>query len=432
MGADFCYLFWPGINTIYRMQYDDASLLDEYARSNSEAAFAGLVSRHVNLVYSVALRRVRDPYLAEEVTQAVFIILARKAGRLGDRVVLSGWLCRTARFAAENALAIQRRRQRREQEAFMQHHILDEAAAEEAWPQIEPLLDDAMKKLGRKDHDALVLRFFENKDFAEMSAALGTSEGAAKMRVSRALEKLRGYFAKRGVSSTNAAISGAMAAHGVLPAPAVLAGAIGAAAASKGAAAGVPVLALVKGVTKALAWAKLKLIAGFAAGAVLVGGTVTVVVVRADAGGRPPDPAKLLKNIWAERNRLKSGEVEFVVARHDNRWNLQTNGTHCPGGIHTCRFGNAAGGASRGCPNSTENRVLEWFNAGGGLSAERVLETGVFRGRRAAKGFPLVGVPLAFAPDAGPRGQGSAGRSASAGELPNGPQFCGSTQNGCA
>ena len=306
------------------MQNDDVSLLNEYARTNSEAAFAGLVSRHVNLVYSVALRQVRDPHLAEEVTQAVFIILARKAGGLGDKVVLSGWLCRTARFAAENALTIQRRRQRREQEAYM-HKVLNDATTEETWPQIEPLLDDAMKKLGRKDHDAIVLRFFENRDFAEVSAAMGTSEGAAKMRVSRALEKLRGFFAKRGVTSTNTAISGAMTTHCVQAAPAVLSGVIAVAAASKGTAAGAPVLALVKGATKALAWAKLKLMAGFAAGAVLVGGSVTVAVMRDDAGRRPPDPAKMLKNIWAERNRLKSGEVEFVVARHDNRWNLQTN-----------------------------------------------------------------------------------------------------------
>ncbi len=185
---------------------DDLTLLRDYARHNSEAAFATLVSRHVNLVYSVALRQVRDPHLAEEITQAVFIILARKADSLGDKTILPGWLCRTARYASANALTIQRRRQNREQEAYMQS-ILESGGdapspsiGEETWNQIAPLLDGALEKLGQKDHDALVLRFFENKNFAEVGAALGASEDAAKMRVNRALEKLRKFFTKRGVT----------------------------------------------------------------------------------------------------------------------------------------------------------------------------------------------------------------------------------------
>ena len=238
------------------MTTEDMALLREYARRNSEEAFAALVSRHVNLVYSVALRQARDPHLAGEITQAVFVILARKADSLGDRTVLSGWLCRTARYVAANALTIQRRRQRREQEAFMQT-ILNEPE-NEVWPQIAPLLDAALAGLGEKDHNAIVLRFFENKNLKQVGAALGASEDAAKKRVSRALEKLRKYFFKHGVTSTTATLAETISAHSLQTAPALLAKTATAAALAKGAAAGGSILILVKGALKLMAWTKAK------------------------------------------------------------------------------------------------------------------------------------------------------------------------------
>src|SRR5580658_3705907 len=221
-----------------KMMTDDMTLLREYAQSNSEEAFAALVSRHVNLVYSVALRQVRDAHLAEEITQAVFIILSKKAGKLPWHTVLSGWLCRTARYASANALTIQRRRQHREQEAHMQS-ILNEAESmhEEIWNQIAPLLDGAMAQLGQKDHDALVLRFFESKNFAEVGAALGASEDAAKMRVNRALEKLREFFASKGAHSTTVVIAGTISTNAMQATPPALAQSVTAAALAKGAAA---------------------------------------------------------------------------------------------------------------------------------------------------------------------------------------------------
>jgi len=211
---------------------DDIRLLREYAASHSEAAFAALVSRHVNLVYSVALRRLRDPHLAEEAAQAVFIILARKAGVLGDEAILPGWLCRTARYVAADTLRKRRRRQQHEHEANMESMVNEPES--QTWQQVAPLLEAAMEQLGRKDHDALVLRFYKNKSFEEVGAALQTSEEAAKMRVNRALDKLRRHFVRQGVTLTAAAVAGAVTANAVQAAPAGLAATISAAAAISG------------------------------------------------------------------------------------------------------------------------------------------------------------------------------------------------------
>jgi RNA polymerase sigma factor (sigma-70 family) len=281
---------------------DDLTLLQEYARLNSEEAFAALVSRHVNLVYSVALRQVRDPHLAEEITQAVFIILARKASSLGPKTILSGWLCRTARYASANALTIQRRRQRREQEAYMQSQFdqpqaglsrRSEAEAE-TWPHIAPLLETAMEKLGQKDHDALVLRFFEGRNFREIGAALGASEDAAKMRVNRALDKLRKFFTKRGVSSTTAIIAGAISANSIQAAPVALAKTVMAVVITKGAAASASSLLLASKTLKMLTVMKFKAMA--IAGATIL--LATGAVVAYESTNAPPKNPALVRAMF--------------------------------------------------------------------------------------------------------------------------------------
>src|SRR5262249_26112442 len=178
-------------------ELDDILLLREYVERGSQEAFAALVALHLNKVYSVAMRHTRNPHQAEEITQAVFVILARKARRLGKRIILSGWLCQTARLASVTLIRGEIRRVRREQEAQMQNEV--NKPASEVWAQIAPLLDAAMAGLSEADHHALVLRFFDDKSMKEIGAALGASEDAAKMRVSRAVEKLRLFFTKRGI-----------------------------------------------------------------------------------------------------------------------------------------------------------------------------------------------------------------------------------------
>src|SRR5579863_3609944 len=210
------------------MVTSDEKLLQEYVTGRSEEAFATLVARYVNLVYSAALRQVGNPQLAEEVSQAVFVILARKARAFGRGVVLAGWLYQTARLTAANSLRGEIRRQRREQEAHVQSTL--NAPEPESWPQVGPLLDEAMGSLSEKDRNAVVLRYFENKPMREIGAALGTSDDAAKMRLSRALDKLREFFARRGVTTTSAGLATLMAEHSIQAAPAGLAASAAAAA----------------------------------------------------------------------------------------------------------------------------------------------------------------------------------------------------------
>jgi RNA polymerase sigma factor (sigma-70 family) len=264
------------------MTNNDMELVRQYAVDGSESAFATLVSRHAGLVYSAALRQVGDPQLAEEITQAVFVILARKAGALGPQTILPGWLYRAACYTAGSARKQEFRRHRREQEAYMES-TLQTAETDAAWKQMSPLLEEAMLRLGQADRDALVLRFFEGRSLNEVGLALGASEDAAKKRVNRALEKLRHFFTRRGVNSTTEIIAGAISAHSVQAVPLALAKSVTVVALAKGAAASGSTLTLIKGALKIMAWTKAKTAVIAGAAVILTTGTSMVVIKEAHA-----------------------------------------------------------------------------------------------------------------------------------------------------
>jgi uncharacterized protein (TIGR03435 family) len=257
-------------------ELSDADLLERYVRDGSEAAFTGLVERHLGLVHSVALRRMANVEQAQDITQAVFVILARKAATLNRRTILPGWLYHTARLTAANLQRAEASRHRREQEAYMQS--IQEESPDALWTEIAPQLEEGMARLRADERDALVLRYFQNKSFAEVAAIIGKGEAAARKQVQRAVEKLRDFFLKRGIKSSTEDISRTISLHSIQPASALLAKTIAAVAVAKGATASASTLTLIKGALKIMAWTKAKTTIVTAAVVVFAAGTTTVTV----------------------------------------------------------------------------------------------------------------------------------------------------------
>lgn len=287
----------------------DAQLLREYAGNGSESAFSELVSRHADLVYSAALRQVIEPDFARDVAQSVFADLARKAKSLSGDVVLAGWLYRSTRFAALTFLRNERRRQNRERQAMQLLDPPGESSPD--WDRIRPVLDEAMADLGDADRDALVLRFFKNEDLRAVGTALGTSEDAAQKRVTRALEKLRAFLLRRGVTLSSATLATALAGSAVQAAPAALAGTISTAVIT-----GAATAAAGSTFTLLNLMSMTKLKAGLLSAALVVG-AATPVVVQQRTVSRLHAENEALREQSAQVEQLRAENQQFAGLRAD-------------------------------------------------------------------------------------------------------------------
>jgi RNA polymerase sigma factor (sigma-70 family) len=249
------------------MSATDRDLLGQFVRDQSQDAFTALVNRHLNLVYSAALRQVRSPQLAEEVSQSVFTQLARDAAKLDDNLLLTGWLYQVACNAAIDVVRREARRQAREQIALQMNETNDSPAA---WAQVEPLLDKAMESLENDDRAAVLLRFFENKSLREVGEAIGVSEDAAQKRVSRAVERLRESLGKRKVTVGASVLAALVSANAVQSAPAGLAGILASSALASSAISSATPVAITK--TIAMTTLQKTIITTIVSGALVIGG----------------------------------------------------------------------------------------------------------------------------------------------------------------
>jgi len=293
---------------------DDWELLNDYATRNSEDAFRLLVEHHAAPVYQTAFRQTGNHHLAEEITQAVFIVLARKAGKIRRGTPLAGWLFRATRFAIANQIRNETRRKRREQEAsLMDAHEPTDGDLPSVSDRISALMNDALAGLSKSDREALLIRFFQNKSHRELAEMLGVTEAAAKVRVSRALERLRLVFARRGTAVAVATLAGILSSSNAGATPVGLTAKVTAAALGNHATAGS--LALAKGISNLMSWSTAKA-AILAASGILLAAAVTTGVVLNSGGTKFDDVIGKLEHESGRRiawDKRLSLPTEFAV-----------------------------------------------------------------------------------------------------------------------
>lgn len=277
---------------------NDTELLRRYVEERAEEAFTELVNEHLALVYAAARRESgEEAGMAEDIAQAVFLELARQGRKLLRHPCLAGWLYTTVRHVAANRRRADQRRRWREQEAQTMQSSLAEASPEQGWAWVRPVLDDALHQLSERDRAAVVLRLLENRPLREVGAALGLEENAARMRVERALEKLRVLLARRGITSTAASLAAAVAVGVATPAPAALGATIASAVLASGLATGSVTLNLLN----FMSLTQIKV------------GLVSALVVA--AVGLPAWQQARLQRARAENAQLRAREPELVRLR---------------------------------------------------------------------------------------------------------------------
>jgi RNA polymerase sigma factor (sigma-70 family) len=332
---------------------DDAELLRRYATDRSEEAFTELVQRHLPLVYQAALRRTNGRVqLAEEVAQSVFLKLAQNAAGLQNHEVLAGWLYVATRHAAATAMRSELRRKVREQEAQAMNEMSAPGVDESDWERLRPELDSVMDELGEADRDAILLRFFENRAYAEIGGRLKISEDAARMRVDRALDKLRTLLGRRGIKSTAAALGGLLATQSALAAPTGLAATV-----TGSVLGGVGVASTATGGGAVIAFMTTnKIVMGIAVSVALVAGG-TAVYEFGEARQAEAALIGLSQEVTELKSRLAGKEAELQAAEEKHRLTgEQTAGqAKAPdeaGAVKTPGSGRAAGGAAAASQSS--------------------------------------------------------------------------------
>jgi|GEM_PF-1821842 len=201
----------------------DRELLQRFSASGDETAFRAFVDQHLGWIHSVALRRLNgDAHLAQDACQLVFSELSRQAAHVAAHPTPSGWLFRTTHHLTAKLARTEQRRRVRERTAMSLRNADDDTTHLD-WSRLSPLIDDALAELKDDDRTAVLLRFYENRDYAAIGAQLDLTANAARMRVDRALDKLNTALARRGIASTTAVLGSALGANLVGAAPAGLA-----------------------------------------------------------------------------------------------------------------------------------------------------------------------------------------------------------------
>jgi RNA polymerase sigma factor (sigma-70 family) len=312
------FLSGLGVRRLYSSELkmtDSHTLLSLYARTGSDSAFRVLVSRYIDLVYSTAYRLVDgDAQSAQDVAQTVFVALAAKAGTLPEDVMLGGWLHQHTRFVAGELIRTERRRRLRERQAVEMNAIEDHNESNLA--QVAPVLDEAIGQLDAEDRTAILLRFFERKDFRSVGEALGSSEDAARKRVDRALEKLHVLLKHRGAALSAAALGTALATEAVTAAPTGLAASVAGAVLASTVASGGITATLVKLVT--MTKVKMAIISALA-----VAGLATSVMIQHQAQGalRTQDESLRQQSAELARQQAENERLAGLVRAGGSRAN---------------------------------------------------------------------------------------------------------------